>query len=202
MKKIIIMTLLLIIFASCSGCGNSIQSSAAPENTPYEIKERYYEVYDITKHGRPAYQYIIFDSNHLAFYNGSTYGFPQVSKSGRIVKLCVKVDKGVFNCRYFHTGTKQSSIWFISPIAENNTLVAYPNQPWGATKLIVQNIFYKPGYPLNKPIYYREFERDFEDRENPVASAEFINGGKQLLITYITKKGDYYKNVTETLDLY
>lgn len=194
MKKTILITLLIVIFACYSGCGESMQSSAAPEETPYEIKTKYYEIYEVTKHGRPAYQYFIFGSySHLDFDRGIVYGFPQVTESDGIIKLCVKVDTGVSNCRYFDIESKLSSIWFVSPVAENGTLVAYPDQPWEATKLIVQNIF-------DKSKYYCEFEREFTYIYTPIESAEFINDDKQLHITYET--GQEKQEVTEILDLY
>lgn len=195
MKKIILMMILIIIIVNCSGCSESVQGSTAPEETLYELKEEYYEIYEVTKHGRPVYQYFIFGGYfHLDFDRGIVYGFPQVTKSDRIIKLCVKIDEGVVNCRYFDIESELSSIWFISPVAENDTLVAYPDQPWGATKLIVQNIF-------DKSKYYQEFERDFDEEERPIDYAEFTNDGNQLIIKYITKKDKYYETVTETLDL-
>lgn len=188
MKKIILMIVLLMALVGCTS-----EEVVQNNDVPVE-KGEHFEVYDITKYNRPVYQYFIFSRNHLVFTDGIVYGFPQITESGQIVKLCVKVYEGVFNCRYIDIITKHQSVWFISPVAENDTLVAYPDQPWGATKIIVQNIF-------DKSEYYREFERSFDSRENPVDSAEFINDGKQLCITYITKKGDYYEIVTETLDL-
>lgn len=199
MKKaiaILITLVILILFVGCS----KVEAPVSLEKTPYHVKNRYYEIKDISKHDRPMYQYYIYGDNRELIKHNVTYGIPEITRNGMIIKLCIKVSGNefsngdVFCCRYFDIENNRSSIWFINPIVDNGKLVVYPDQPWQATKLIIQDIF-------DKSEYYLEFEREvYSGRES--FDAEFINDGEQLLIKYLIPEGIYIRQKTETLDLY
>lgn len=193
MKRIVSMVILIILLAGCSNSNISDREPTSTISMQYEVKERYYEIHDITKHERPLYQYYIFNGNHEVVDYGIIYAFPKVTKSGSIIKLCIQVAEHVICCRYIDIEEGCYSYWFTNPVAENETMVVYTDQG-GATKLIIQDIF-------DKSKYYREFERDFAYKQWPLVSAKFISDGKQLRVKYITREGGYYKEITETLDL-
>ena len=56
MKKITMFIALLTILA---GCADNVAAY-----TPSRIKDKYYEIYDITKYHKPQYQYFIFDKDY------------------------------------------------------------------------------------------------------------------------------------------
>lgn len=190
MKRIVLMVILIILIAGCSNSNISDRESSPTINMHYEVKERYYEIYDITKHERPLYQYYIFNGNHEVVDYGIIYAFPKVTKTGSIIKLCIQVAEHVICCRYIDIEKDLCSYWFTNPVAENENMVAYPD-PGGSTKLIVQDMF-------DKSEYYREFERDFAYKQWPLTSAEFIDEGTRLKITYTSE--DLHE-ITEMLDL-
>lgn len=186
MKRICALAMVLILLAGCADNG-----AVAASADLYIVSERYYEVYEISKHGRPMYQYYIFAGDHTILDYDILYSFPEITKSGAVVKLTVRVDTGVFCCRYFDIEKNLSSIWFVYPIAETESLVAYTDQPWEPKKLIVQDIF-------DKSKFYMEIERDLSKHYRYPIWAEFINDGKQLEMKYESGSEQY---MSEVIDL-
>jgi hypothetical protein len=193
MKRLSIAVLLLIIFTGCSSditAEKDVNTHISP--TPYEIKATYYEVYDITKYCKPQYQYYIFDKEHNVLDYGVTIGTePLISMMDDIVKLDIDVGIGVNNCIYYDIDKKMTSRRFQCPLAQSGHLVAYLDYSIGAKALIVRNMF-------DTAAFYRKFERNFSPKQNP-ASAEFLDNGSQIRITYRT--GEDGHKTTEIIDL-
>lgn len=174
------------------GCAEEIKT---PSDLIPPVKEKYFEIYDITKYSYPQEQYFIFDSNHDVLDYAIVSGYPKMKMTSGLVKVCMDCGFACFNCRYYDPEKRLISEWFENPITESDTMVVYLNYKEGV-QLIIRDIF-------DKSKYYKSFFRDFSLApyvDFPVTDAVFINGGKQLRITYIA---DRDKNeVTETLELY
>jgi hypothetical protein len=181
------MAILMIL----AGCTNSKSSSMDGIGDGLVEKTRDYEIYDISKYNRTQYQYFIFDMSHQVLDDGVTLRrIPQISKDNNIIKLIHSAGMGLLYCRYYDIENKLVSDWFTSPLDETTTMIAYGDYTVGTTMIIVQNIF-------DKKRCYLEIRRNFSNRG--LISAEFVNEGKQLHITY--KAGDNNHGVTEYIDL-
>ena len=187
MRKAILIVLLIAILG---GCAKGIETPSVPSVTPYE-KGRYYEIYNITKHTTYKYLYFIFDINSDILDYGVDKS-PDITMTNGLVKIDIGCGTGCHNCRYIDPEKRLVSEWFFNPITESETMIVYFSYA-GGIRLIVQDIF-------DKSKYYKSFARNFSPILYPVSDADFINGGKQLRITY--KAGQDEHEVTETLELY
>lgn len=155
---------------------------------PYVLIEKNYEIYEVGYPGGP-YQYFIFDNQHNVLRSGYTKRIPPIIT---ITHGLIRVGGDDVYAYYEPEKGLDSVLYFVSIVKESDNMVAYIKNS-DKKSLVVQDIF-------DESKYYRTFERDFSDVENPVTRADFINGGKQLKITYKVGKDEHV--VTETLDLY
>lgn len=161
---------------------------------PYVLIEKNYEIYEVGYPGGP-YRYFIYDNKHKILRSGYTRRIPpKITITHGLVKVFIDFGADSFVYTYYEPekGLKSESFYKQSIINESDTKVVYLDK-FDKKSLVVQDIF-------DKSKYYLAFEREFSDVENPVTRADFINGDKQLKITY--KVGEDEHVVTETLDLY
>jgi hypothetical protein len=153
----------------------------------------YYKTYRLVRDNTSIYLTVIYGNDNEIIDKGVTYGVePTITKTGDIIKIHIGYGTETYVCRYYDAVKRTVSEWFENPIKESGSLVGYMLYSDAGNKLVVRDIF-------DKNAYYREFERDFSGRVIPLLSAEFIDGGAKLRITYSTEEGK--REATETLDL-
>lgn len=118
---------------------------------------------------------------------------PTFTEKNGILKRHQGCGTGCWIDQYYDTVNRIRSQPFESPIASNDKLIVYFDYHDEGITLVVQDIF-------DRQTYYKEFKRDFQFKYSPFINAEFISGGRQLRITYMTGLDKH--EVTETLDLY
>ena len=96
--------------------------------------------------------------------------------------------------RYYDVSNGRVSRFYFNPVKTYNELVVHYSEKKesGESILIIQNMF-------DPSIYYKEIERDFALANWSIPdTAEFIDAGKKLRITYWLKSDD--EEVTEIID--
>lgn len=198
-RYINILAWVIAVVFMLAACSSANVYNEGPAATPYDyvVIEEYYEVYGITKYLKPQYQYFIFDNEHEVLDYGVTFRLePHISESHGLIKFRLGIGTALREYRYYDPEIRLRSESFYNTLTETHSLVAYQYPGWLPDKIIVQDIF-------DKTCYYREFTIAFAHNDLPVTSAEFIDRGTKLKITYLHKgrngQDDY--ETTETLDL-
>lgn len=160
---------------------------------PYVLIQKNYEIYEVGQPGGP-YQYFIFDNAHNVLRSSySNVNPPEITITHGLIKVCEGIGTKHALYQYYEPEKGfDSSFYAVNIINESDTMVVYIDRR-DKRLVVVQDIF-------DESKYYRTFERNFSDVEDPVTRADFINGGKQLRITYKVGKDEH--EVTETIDLF
>lgn len=191
MKKILAIVFIIICLGGCSNNAASDSPADTPVKIPYEFSD-YYEIYDITKYNKPQFQWFIFDNEHEVLdYGVEKRMEPFISKTDGLIKFYISLGTSADIVRYYEPENKIISDGFNDPIAQFKTKIVYLDTSDSKKYLVVQDVF-------DKTKYYRTFQRDFYIMPHSI-SAEFINNGRQLSITYETEEDR--REVTEILDL-
>ena len=123
----------------------------------------------------------VFDKNRNIIEQGTATRPPQITVlDNSLLKFSLQTGTGLSTQWgfYYNINTNQKSQKFICVYDEYNNKVAYGLQK----KIVIQNIFDTREYQE-----ISDFVEPLSDIAEPIIGAEFIDGGKKLVVHYYTK---------------
>ena len=159
--------------------------------------------YQILEADNSMYYCYIYGSEHnIVFEQGfKSPHYPQIEAvSDDIIELSVGYGTGLACRRYYSISRDCFSVdyWYVSATQPDEELVAYmyvnSSGSFDDRYFVIRNIF-------DKSEYYRTFSLQFAPIFSPIESIEFINGGKEILISYATEQNGDIEYITKRLNL-
>lgn len=173
MKKVLL-ALSCFFFCLLCSCSQLTQNNSSSQIVS---ETEYYQILKVSS----GFQYKVFDKNRNIIEQGTATRPPQITVlDNSLLKFSLQTGTGLSTQWgfYYNINTNQKSQKFICVYDEYNNKVAYGLQK----KIVIQNIFDTREYQE-----ISDFVEPLSDIAEPIIGAEFIDGGKKLVVHYYTK---------------